>query len=204
MKNTLMKIFVFLIMCLCILKFNGYSQNKYFIGCSVIEDRAAAHLQTSGGISIEYLLNSKNGIETGINYRTCLNDKVFIPYATGSNGVAFAHYLISEKYLSVPFIYNHRSSLFNLSFGATIDIFVGWKEHQINTQKIPSYNFDSKPLIGILGKLGKTFRLSNKFSIEPDLHFNPIITTYTSFSNKYPHNIQYFGVGITTKYFFKA
>lgn len=162
------------------------AQKKTRVGANFNAEVSNGHYGTAGfGGSYEMKLKKHGGFETGIFYRTYKADLVvlFDP--------AFYATTIAERHLSIPILYKFYSRVVNFSVGPSFDFYVGFADKGKNSLfKVTSYSINPSFNVGILGKLSKNIKLTEKFDLEPELRINPILTT----------NRAYGGAGVSLKY----
>ena len=189
---------------------NILSQNKNRVGVSLLVDKAStANTRPAFGISFERMVNKHNSAEIGVYYRTTIDDNMVIYIPAGGNSSISKQFFILEKFITVPLVYNYRSGTVNISIGASLDFYSGWKEKQRVTNPpspytapLQTYKFDNKLLWGAMAKISKTFKVSRKLLIEPYVYVNPIFTPYSLYSKSFSETRQYYGAALTTKYVF--
>ncbi len=130
------------------------------------------------GFQVVYQLKKHGGIESGLYYRPVKNTLFVSYYDPGTNfnytGVA----VISEKYLHIPVLYRYQSRIINFTAGTSFDLFLGWKDKSENASlKVNSYNPASSIQVGAVVSISKSILLSEKIILEPEVRFNPIITS---------------------------
>jgi hypothetical protein len=211
-KSTYMKLFlpviIFIFLATCCTK--TYCQGKNEAGISfqiekmprLMEDigpgatkTAQTKLTFSFGAWYERIFSKHSSGETGLKYRQAINE-IIIPVPAAPNNVAFVHYFIIEKFLSLPVLYKYSSRIINLSAGPSLDYFLSWKEQKNKNPTVPlqSYKlfFDKKLSIGLLTSISKTVNLTKKIIIEPSIYYNTILSFKRS----------YYGISIAAKHRF--
>ncbi len=165
---------------------HSFSQAKTQVGLNLtVELLSGSTFVPGGGMMVERQVTRHSGIESGIYFRSYITDGYVQP---GNNFYAFS---ISERYLSIPVLYKYYSRIVNFSIGPSFDYFLGWKQKSgLPDVKVENYSISPAIAIGIQTKLSKPIILSNRFILEPELRFNPIISTERS----------YLGIGIAAKY----
>ncbi len=162
------------------------AQKVVRVGANFNAEVSNGHYGTAGfGGSYEMKLKKHGGFETGIYYRTYKSDLVvlFDP--------AFYATTIAERHLSIPILYKFYSKIVNFSVGPSFDFYLGFADKGKNPIfKVTAYSINPSFNVGILGKLSKNIKLSEKFVLEPELRINPILTA----------NRAYGGAGISLKY----
>ncbi len=156
------------------------------VGANFNAEVSNGHYGTAGfGGSYEMKLNKHGGFETGIYYRTYKADIGFFI------GPDYFPATVAERHLSIPILYKFYSKFVNFSIGPSFDFYVGFADKsKIKFFKIDDYSINPSFNVGILGKLSKNIKLSEKFVLEPELRINPILTA----------NRAYGGAGISLKY----
>jgi len=163
-----------------------YSQKQSFIGINFTEEWTSNNNIRHGiGFTFERQMTSSSGFETGLYLRTFTEDLV---QTLNTNDYNVS---ISEVYCSLPILYKYYSKILNISVGPTLDYFIGW--HQRNDESnlnITSYTISPKFDFGLLLKVSKPIQIIDKFSIEPEIRYNPI----------FKYSRYYLGIGIVAKY----
>jgi hypothetical protein len=96
---------------------------------------------------------------------------------------------VKGNHLSFPVLYKYYSQVIDFSIGPTIDIYNNRTVHKMDDLKLISGNGKRKSGIGILARAGKEFKLDNTLSLEPEVHFNPMLSIKRN----------YVGAGISLK-----
>lgn len=147
--------------------------------------------QTRPGIGgvIEYAMTKHSGIETGLYYRTFGENFYF-----NVSGTSFS-VNIAERHLSIPVLYKFSSRIVNFSAGPTFDFYLGWRQTsgKIYTQ-IEEYSVTPPFQVGVMLKLSKNIKLSNRLFLEPEVRLNPMVSA---------EGRGYGGLGISAKYLLK-
>ena len=187
-KNVKLKKYILIIFALLISNFS-FSQKASFIKLNLtnefIKDKSFI---TGFGISTERQITNHSGIETGIWYR---------PYKVhGSirSDDLFYDYTLKEDHFSLPVLYKYYSSIIDISVGPTIDLYGNWTINKYSSDlKIFSDEEGKKNLgIGFLAKASKSINVSDKFYLEPEIHYNTMLLIKRNF----------LGFGLSVKYKF--
>ena len=131
------------------------------------------------GLSAEKRINKHSGAEIGIWYRT------YSVKGSLRGGDLFYDYRLNENHFSVPILYKYYSSMIDFSFGPTIDYYGNWTINK-NSSGTEKKDFG----IGFLMKASKDLSLSDRFYLEPEIHFNLMLTIKRNF----------LGLGLSMKY----
>jgi hypothetical protein len=128
------------------------------------------------GMSFERQITVHSGIESGIWYR---------PYKVhGSirSGDLFYDYTVNEKHFSVPVLYKYYSSIIDFSVGPTVDFYGVWTINK-NSSDLKVISDEEKKNVGVgfLAKISKTVNVSDKFYLEPEIHFNSMLLIKRNF-----------------------
>lgn len=177
----------------------SFCQSSYVLGVNAsIEKTLHYNPNFSAGISIEKQLCQKNGIEIVVDYRHFQND-----FANEKLDFVFLkNFSISEEFLRFSILSNYYFKHFNIAFGPSADLLIGWKNKSQVTYPYLNY-LDKKVYYGLFTKVSKTIDINKRISIEPQIRFNPVFSSFSLYS-KYTqlNDRQYVGLGITTKYKF--
>jgi hypothetical protein len=182
-KSYLKISFVFLL--ILTLNTNTFSQNKNYIGVTLTSEYTSNdNIRAGLGLTFERQMTVHVGLETGFYYRTNL---VRLPITNDINN----SFQVIESYISFPVLFKYYSHIVNVSFGPSVDYFFEWHEiNPIENLKLTSYNINPHFFFGVIGKISKTIKLSDKFILEPEIRFNPLFKDYS----------YYLGLGIALKY----
>ena len=137
------------------------------------------------GISGENHITEHSGIESGIWYRTYkVNGSI-------RSGDLFYDYTLTEEHFSIPVLYKYYSSIIDFSVGPTVDLYGDWTINKNSSNlKVISDQEKKNFGIGFLGKASKSVNISDKFYLEPEIHFNSMLLIKRNF----------FGFGLSMKY----
>lgn len=147
------------------------AQNKTYLGIDFTNDvvNDGEYLRPGVGLNIARTIGKHSGIEAGVYYRSYLESAFFR---------LDGHYYdvdIRENHLSIPVLYKFSSRIVNLSAGPSFEVFLGWKQKSFTAEvEVDNYEIDPEYNLGVMFKLGKDLRLSEKLVFEPELRFNPI------------------------------
>ncbi|WP_167616609.1 hypothetical protein [Maribellus sediminis] len=164
----------FLIVGLFIVLFSSVNtlqaQNKTYLGIDFVNEVADKdHLRPGVGLNIVRTVGKHSGIEAGVYYRTYIQSLSFS---------MAGHYYdvdIRESHLSIPVLYKFSSRIVNVSAGPSFEVFLGWKDKSSPDEvEVDGYDIDPNYNLGVLFKMGKDIKLSEKLVFEPELRFNPI------------------------------
>ncbi len=164
---------------------DSFSQGNTYVGVNpTVELIYGSVVVAGGGITLERQFTKHSGIETGIYYRSHKRDWFVITNTDMFN------YSVAERYVSIPLLYKYYSRFFNFSIGASFDCFAGWKQKS-GTAGLTVNNYSVSPAIavGVLTKVSKRIHINDQFFLEPELRFNPNISTETV----------YIGIGMAAK-----
>jgi hypothetical protein len=164
---------------------NSFSQAKNYVGANAtVELIYGSVVIPGGGITIERQFTKHSGIESGIYYRSHLRDW----YAQTATDLFT--YSVAERYISIPLLYKYYSSFVNFSVGPSVDYFAGWKQKTGSAGlNVNDYSVSPAISVGVLAKVSKRIYLNDRFLLEPEVRFNPIISTESA----------YVGIGIAAK-----
>ena len=146
------------------------AQNKTYLGIDFVNEVAdKEHILPGVGLNIARTVGKHSGIEAGVYYRAYLQ-----PISFSLEGYYF-NTDIRESHLSIPILYKFSSRIVNFSAGPSFEVFLGWKQtSETGEVEVESYEIDPKYNLGVMAKLGKDIKLSEKLVFEPELRFNPI------------------------------
>ena len=181
------KIIILIVLCISI---PNFAQNKQFVGIGINTEFKSNSIMTPGfGISYENQIATHHGVEINLNYRSARLELRYTNVEQGANNLLFN---VRENYLSIPVSYKIYSNIVNLSAGLTFDYFVNadiWTTEDTSIE-VTDYTINPKMYMGCIFKIGKSFRLSDKLFIEPELYMNPI----------FKFNYTYYGASAKFKY----
>lgn len=187
-KNIELKKYILIISALFISNFS-FSQKASFIKLNLTNEFIENKSFISGfRISTERQITEHSGIETGIWYR---HYKV---HGSIRSDDLFYNYTLKEDHFSLPVLYKYYSSIIDLSVGPTIDLYGVWSiDKNSSDLKVISEEEEKKSLgIGFLAKASKSIHVSDKFYLEPEIHYNPMLLIKRTF----------LGFGLSVKYKF--
>ncbi len=163
-----------------------FSQKQQFVSVNVnglLE--TGTNLNLGFGIAYEEQLSKHHGYEFGLNYR----------------GLTTGNYLyinnnrldleVREHYLNLPITYKFYSNIVNFTTGITFDGFIGGTYlTKIPNVEFGKYNIYPKLYVGWIFKIGKEIRLTDKYTLEPEIQYNPI----------FEYGYSFYGASIKLKY----
>jgi hypothetical protein len=164
----------------------AFSQKTTFLKFNLTSDFIKDKSFIEGfGLSIERRITEHSGLESGVSYRT------YKVRGSIRSGDLFYNYTLNEKHLSVPVLYRYYSSIIDLSVGPTLDYYGVWSVNK-NSSDIKVISDEEKKEFGIgfLAKASKRINVDDKFYLEPDIHFNPLLLIKRNFV----------GFGLSMKY----
>ena len=181
--NSAIRLFIAL-PAICLFVNNTFAQQS-FIGLNITTNiDFDILLKPEIGIVFEQKVTNHSGFEVGLNFRT---NETLISIHLGNN---YEHFSVNEQYVSIPVLYKFYSKILNAGLGVTYDYFIGWRQLS-GESYITSYRTSNDYLIGLLGKISKPIRLSEKLVLEPEVKFNYMIKPLGRF---------YAGAGLVVKY----
>lgn len=178
-----------------ILSLNALSQKKDFLGVNISgEIRAEGENMILNnkvgmllGFSYERKFHKNLGAETGILYRA---NPVNIYLPEGS----INQKTIIEGFVSVPLLLKFYSGIINISLGGCFDYFIGgYDPKPVSDSKIIYYDINPKYYLGIICKVSKDIKISEKLILEPEIKINALPSRSEQ---------SYIGMGIKLKYGF--
>lgn len=163
-----------------------HAQKAVKVGLNFTAEVNSAHFASAGiGANLEKRITRHSGIETGIYFRAFQQDFFFRVDPDAYYAV------VAERYLSIPVLYKFYSRIVNLSVGPSFDFFVGWADKSNDSRfKVSTYSIQPGFNVGMLAKMSKKIRLSDRFDLEPEIRVNPIFTSYRVYG----------GAGLALKY----
>lgn len=166
-----------------------FAQSKQFVGIGINPEIRSNSVPSLGfGLQYENQISKHHGFEINLNYRSYRLDYLYTDPLLGAVDLTFK---VRENYLSVPVSYKLYTSIVNFSAGLTFDYFVNADNLSETTNiEMSSYKLDPRIFIGCLFKVGKSFQLSNKLAIEPELYYNPVFS----------YGYSYYGASVKLKY----
>ena len=169
----------------CLISVNSKAQKQSFAGVTFTGESTNGGFAAGAGVTFERKLTQHSGLETGVFYRT-YRQSLYIEYQND-----IYPFSIAERHLSVPFLYKFYSSILNVSAGATVDFFVGWKDKtKSDISSAKSYYLDPSVFLGAMIKVSKEIALDDKLFLEPELRLNRLFGTFRTYG----------GGGISLKY----
>ncbi len=155
----------------------SFSQKTNFIKLNLTNEFIRYKLFIPGvGMSFEKQITAHSGIETGFWYR---------PYRVHSSilaGDLFYNYTLKENHFSIPVLYKYYSPIVDIAVGPTIDFYGVWTIDKYSRDLKVISNEERKTAgIGFLIKASKTYQISNKFYLEPEIHANPLLSVKRNF-----------------------
>lgn len=128
------------------------------------------------GASIERHVTEHSGLETGVLYRA------YKIAGSIRGGDLFYDYTVNEKHLSIPVLYKYYSSMIDFSIGPTVDFYGGWSVNKNSSNIKVVYNEGKKDFgIGVLARASKTIHVDDRFYLEPEIHYNPLLLIKRNF-----------------------
>ena len=180
---------VFFVSVIIFTSLNLFAQKAKYLGLNATLETSSSNFRPSAGIIYEQRFTKRSGIETGIYYRNYIQNLVVIFNTPTSSDVA--NIRLSERHLSIPALYKFYTRLVNISAGPSFEFYLGWKEKSDNqTIKTVDYSNNSAFNIGLMAKISRSIKLNERFNLEPEVRFNPIIT----------NDRAYIGLGLAAKY----
>ena len=174
--NHTLKCNCFLLFIILALSNKCFSQQTNYIGLDFTIEKASGSFRPGPGLVFESQITRHSGIETGAYYRTYMQD--FYVTVSDSTDTRIFYGQVAERHVSVPLQYKFYSRIINLAAGPTFDFYLGWKQkHKSTSLEVNAYNVDPVFFIGFIAKASKSIRLSENFILEPEIRFNPIITS---------------------------
>ncbi|EAZ80213.1 porin family protein [Algoriphagus machipongonensis] len=168
----------------------SYAQTK--VGANLLAEFSndVNGLAAGFGLVIDHKLTPKSGIESGLYYRTYqTGGYVNVIFENGGNAIYF--FDINEQYISLPILYKYHTKIVNLAIGPTLEYYVGW--NQINGEPevtVDDHSISPRFGLGMMLKVSRSIPLSSQLSLEPELRFNPILSSGKTFG----------GLGVALKY----
>ena len=122
MRKSILKnaaiLFPFLLM-----YFHAFSQPTNFAGLNFTVENSSWGFRPGLGIHFERQITKRSGIETGIYHRNYIT-KGSVIYSNQS-GNTIMRFTVSERHLSVPFLYKFYSRFINLHAGLSFEFYTG-------------------------------------------------------------------------------
>ena len=115
----------------CFLMACATASAQWRVGLSLYANKTAqTDLKPSAGLSFERTMGKRSTIEAGLSYRSCVDTGVRYYYRPDAMYVEGYNvtYAVTQKALSLPLLYTCHTAVAELSVGATVDFFFGWKE----------------------------------------------------------------------------
>ena len=175
---------------LALTTYASFAQKAKHIGINVILETSAEVFIPSYGINYEQRFTKRSGLEADILYRNYSqsNGVTFSGDAYGYNSAVIQ---LKESHISIPALYKFYTRVVDVAAGPSFEFYLGWTQKSSN----PTINLIGhggiKPFnIGLLTKVSKNVKLTEKFYLEPEMRINPIIT----------NDRRYIGIGIAGKY----
>lgn len=172
---------------------NAFSQKKDFLGVNISGEIRAdgenlilnKNVGLHAGLSYERKFHNYFGAETGIYYRA---NPVNIFIQSGYVN----QQTITEGFVSVPVLVKFYSGIVNVSLGGCFDYFIGGYDFKPESDiSLIDYNIDPKFYLGIVCKISKDIKISEKLILEPEIKINGFPA---------PADHSFIGLGIKLKY----
>ena len=184
-KNTHFKKYLLIISAILLTNY-CFSQKENFIKLHLSNDFIKNKSFIKGfGISFERQMSKTTGIETGLLYRT---------YKVGGSirsGDLFYDYTVNENHFSIPVLFKYYSTIIDFSVGPTLDYYGVWSINKNSSNLKVISDQEKKDFgLGVLARASKTIRIDEKLYLEPEIHFNPLLTIKRNFV----------GFGLSMKY----
>lgn len=171
------------------LNHDASAQPTNYVGLNFTVESTSDEFRPGIGIVYDRQMTRHSGLQTGVFYRNYAQDG-YVTYTDGW-GTHYIPFTVSERHLSVPVLYKFYSRIVDIAAGPTFDFYMGWKQRgKTGDLEVDSYNIDPAFAMGLLAKISKRIRLSEGFTLEPEVRANPLFT-----NNRY-----YVGFGIAGKY----
>jgi hypothetical protein len=150
--------------------FNSSAQKATYAGLNFTVESTSGALRPGIGAKLERKLTRRSGIESGLYYRNYVHGLV----VTVVNGNRFENFpvTVSERQISIPILYKFYSRIVNISIGPTFDFYLDWKQKNKSSVVVNDYSVDPNFSIGLMGKLSKSFSLTEKIFLEPEVRYN--------------------------------
>ena len=180
---------VFFVSVIIFTSLNLFAQKAKHLGLNATLETSSTNFRPSAGIIYEQRFTKRSGIETGIYYRNYIQN--FVVIFNSPTGSSVANIRLSERHLSIPALYKFYTRFVNISAGPSFEFYLGWKQKSDSqTIKTVDYSNNSPFNIGLMAKIGRSIKLNERFNLEPEVRFNPIIT----------NDRAYIGLGLAAKY----
>lgn len=98
---------------------------------------------------------------------------------------------VIESYVSVPVLFKFYSGIVNISLGGCFDYFIGGYAKPEPYLKLISVKMDPNYFLGIVCKISKDIKISEKLILEPEIKINGFPA---------PADHSFIGLGIKLKY----
>lgn len=155
--------------------FGAYAQKSKFAGINAGLESASSFFRPGYGVHYEQQLSGRSGFEIGVLHRSYSRNL----YVTMSNQSGFhsSNIILTESHISIPAVYKRYTRIVDISAGPSFEFYIGWRQRGDNpSMRVSHYSLTDAFNIGLLAKVSKTLKLSDRFYLEPDVRFNPILT----------------------------
>ena len=171
---------IFSLFCLIIvLNELGFAQSSLGVNCNLEANRDFYTLNPLVGI--KYKQNIKKGsVSVGLLLRTFTNKFTLIATYPGNSQPDVANYDITSYYLSIPLLYQYNTKIINFAIGPSYDIYVGYRS-KTNSKTLKVTNFKAPNEWGMVLNINKDFKFLNDFEIVPEVRFQRVFESKTSF-----------------------
>jgi len=150
--------------------FNSNAQKATYVGLNFTVESTSGTLRPGLGAKIERKLTRRSGIESGLYYRNYVHS--FVVTVVNGNRLENFPVAVSERQISIPVLYKFYSRIVNISIGPTFDFYLDWKQKNKSSVVVNDYSVDPNFSIGLMGKLSKSFNLTEKIFLEPEVRYN--------------------------------
>ncbi|MEH0157422.1 hypothetical protein V6R21_25135 [Limibacter armeniacum] len=147
---------------------NLFAQHKDIIGVSLTLDAEVENeLRPGFGLTYERIITRRSSFSTGIFYRT--SETGFSAY--NGSGQYLGNAGVAGRYINIPLLYKYRQKWVNFSVGPVFDFYVGYTRKYSNNIDLANtkYNQGTDLNIGVMGKVGKDFKLTEQLLLEPEV-----------------------------------
>lgn len=149
------------------------------------------------GISYERKFTVKSSIELELRFKQSLENYFVVPPPINPPFGSYFYtqnYVTKETVINFPICYKFNSNIINFSVGPTIEYLLEAKQLNVNPYStiLGKEAYPNKWTVGFIAKISKTIKVTNLFSVEPSLFYNPILS----------YSKNYFGIALLIKYNF--
>lgn len=167
------------------------AQSSIGVNCNLEANRDFYTLNPLVGINYKQTIK-KGNISVGLLLRTFTIKFTHIATFPGNSQPDVLNFDITSYYLSIPLLYQYNTKIINFAIGPSYDIYVGYRSKS-NSKTLKVTNFKATNELGMVLNINKEFKFLNDFEIVPEVRFQRVFESKTSF----------YSVGCGLNYYFR-